>query len=166
MHNTLTSSTTCAQKKHTSTITTKEHAGLKAHMLTRKKELLDYLLEQKSLTETEVKNIKHYRHFHYKSKHDMGAPALVTSDVISLAEKFSKTPRRFTKEETAKIEKDLSNLTAFRRKIMQTHRDLISFAETLFDCHKSDLDIYNKCSKKIHRETIFALRTFAKLTVF
>lgn len=42
--------------------------------LKESKTLLSYLVEEKELTEQEAKTLKKYRHLHFKSKRDIGAP--------------------------------------------------------------------------------------------
>ncbi len=131
--------------------------------LKKKKELLNYLQEQNILTEQEAQKLRWYRHFHYKSKKDMDAPRFSGSQIGSIASRFGETSRYFTEEEKGEGLQTLLKFRALRRQLFTKHKNLIIFAEALFDYPQNDLDFYQSWLPEDQREKATALKKLSNL---
>ncbi|HBN23191.1 MAG TPA: hypothetical protein DD412_08145 [Holosporales bacterium] len=157
----------CAQ--NVISITAKEEKTQKKLLsLKRNKALLSYLMEEKELTEQEVRILKKYRQFHFKSKRDIGAPRQTGSQMEWFEQGF-KGPRQASStlasdKMTKKEAEELQKFRQMRRQLFIQHKHTILFIEALFEYANNDLDFFKKWSKEEQKTCIKAFKFLAKKT--
>lgn len=136
--------------------------------LKESKTLLSYLVEEKELTEQEARTLKKYRHLHFKSKRDIGAPRQTGSQMDWFEQGFrgmrQASPTPLSDEMTQKEAEDLQRFRRMRRQLFMQHKETILFIEALFEYTNNDLNSFKTCSKEEQTTCIKAFKFLAKKT--
>ena len=153
--------------KNIESIKTKEPKDRRPFLsLKENKTLLSYLMEEKELTEQEVRTLKKYRRFHFKSKRDMGGPRQIGSQEAWFTQGFKRSRHPlspFISEDMNQKEAEgLQKFRQMRRQLLMQYQPTLLFIEALFEHTKDNLESFKQWPQTDRQTYIKAFKFLAK----
>lgn len=143
----------------------REEPRVTSPYIKRNRQLLTHLLKRGALTEIETEQLCWYRHYHMRSKRDMGAIQSTLSVIGKLSSQHFGSTRFYTEKENQDSTEELMKFREVRHHLCQRQKKIVDFSEDLFDYPHNDLAYFKTFSAPEQAHLTKTIKRFAELVL-